>query len=348
MRSELTRLIGRWVTGVSVGTLIIGVTSPWFVRSYLPRRIDQVRGVWTLPPQHVYRWRSEGYADTFIGPLGMPGRHELPADDARSPRIALWGDSQAEGVSVADDLKLYAQIERDCDGQCSLLPLARSGDDAAVWLTQMPAVEQQLGVDAHVILVVDLPDLLSAPAAPLSSAQPADGERANVAIAARLPAFVIQAARNLLTEADPQTPRTLRFSLGPSAESRNGESVRRAEVPAAQWRDVADAIRAATELPVVIVYAPQWPQIIGGRMETTNPEANEFRAMRSAATACGLAVIDMSEPFLDAVKSGIWPRGFQNGYIGSGHLNSDGYRIIAKHVAEAIEPIIESAASEGN
>jgi hypothetical protein len=351
MRILSLRRLGNWIVGMLVGTLIIALTSPLFVRSYLPLQIDPVRGVWTLPPQHTYRWRSEGYANTFIGPLGMPGRRTLPPGDPRSLRIALWGDSQAEGVCVTDDLKLHAQIERDSGGTCSVFPLARSGEDAAVWLTQMPQVERQLGVDAHLILVVDLPDLLSAPMAPV---RPIPGDRARTSIAASLPAFVIQSARNLLREADQQTPRKLRFSVGPPA--RLGEGVgsdedivsQRAEDSNDPWREAIDAIRAATKLPVVIVYAPHAPQIVSGRAQLTNTAESDSVAMQAAATTRGLTVIDMSDPFRDAVKAGIWPRGFHNGYIGSGHLNSDGYQIIARRVAEAIEPLAESAAGQGN
>ena len=351
MRIPSSRKLGNWIRGTLAGTLIVALTSPLFVRSYLPLQVDPVRGVWTLPPQHTYRWRSEGYANTFIGPLGMPGRRTLPPGESGSVRVALWGDSQAEGVCVTDDLKLHAQIERECGGKCTVFPLARSGEDAAVWLTQIPEVERQLRVDVHLILIVDLPDLLTAPLAPLP---PVAGDHAQASIAASLPAFVIQAARNLLTEADQQTPRKLRFTVGPAP--RLSETVGRSEDTVTQrgeglddrWREAVDAIRAATELPVVIAYAPHAPQIVGGQADLTNAAESDLLTMQSAASARGLTVIDLSDPFRDAVNAGIWPRGFHNGYIGSGHLNSDGYQIIARHVAPAIEPLAGSVAKQGN
>ncbi|MGB1816105.1 MAG: hypothetical protein ACPHJ3_12185, partial [Rubripirellula sp.] len=51
-------LLGRWLLGVVVGTCLIAGTSPFFLRSYLPLNADPVRGVWTLPPDSEYRWRS--------------------------------------------------------------------------------------------------------------------------------------------------------------------------------------------------------------------------------------------------------------------------------------------------
>ena len=141
MTAITRRLIGSWLTGVLVGTGLIAATSPWFVRSYLPLHADPTRGVWTLPPDHWYRWRSEGYADTYVGPLGMPGKPTIPPTRPGVLRVALWGDSQAEGVCVADREKLFAQAEAIAGGRMQVFPSARSGEDAADWLTQMPAVE---------------------------------------------------------------------------------------------------------------------------------------------------------------------------------------------------------------
>ena len=94
--SPVRSLVITWVLGAVIGTLLVGVTSPLFVRSYVPLQADRVRNVWTLPPNHTYRWRSEGYADTRIGPHGMPGRTSLAGPKSSHVRVALWGDSQAE------------------------------------------------------------------------------------------------------------------------------------------------------------------------------------------------------------------------------------------------------------
>ena len=177
MTATMRRLIGSWLAGMLVGTGIIAVTSPLFVRSYLPLHADATRGVWTLPPEQLYRWRSEGYADTRVGPLGMPGRQGIPPRKEGVLRVALWGDSQAEGVCVADQQKLFAQAEAIAEGRLQVFPLARSGEDAADWLTQMPAVEQALDLDMHVLLVVDLEDLMTATQAPLPSPDASDVAR---------------------------------------------------------------------------------------------------------------------------------------------------------------------------
>ncbi len=126
------RLIARWLIGAVLGTALIGLSSPLFVRSYLPQSIDPIRGVRTLPEDAVYRWRSEGYADSQVGPLGMLGKTVIDQPDSGAMRIALWGDSQAEGVCVDDERKLFAQIQRRSGGKLTVFPLRAA---AMIWPT---------------------------------------------------------------------------------------------------------------------------------------------------------------------------------------------------------------------
>lgn len=339
MRPTARRLIVLWVVGALLGVAAIGITSPLFVRSYAPLEANAVRGVWTLPSGRNYRWRSEGYADTRIGPLGMPGKRTLGDGGDQVIAVALWGDSQAEGVCVRDDEKIFAQAERLAADRSAaklrlnVFPLARSGEQAADWLTQLPRVERELSIDVHVLLITELPDLISAPEAPLAPPSEADVERANAAIAARLPAFVIQAARRVLTEADDATPRRLRFSIGPVAATEpaaaNGDNA------ATDWPAVMAAIRQASTQPMVILYAPQTPLIIDGRIVADDRDADQFAEMQTAAEAVGLIVVDAGQSLRRSAAAGDWPHGFHNGYIGQGHLNAVGNRLVAERLVAA-------------
>lgn len=341
MPSGSSRLIRRWLLGTLVGTLLVAISSPLFVRSYTPLTIDEARGVWTLTPATDYRWRSEGYATTKIGPLGMPGRTSMDVGDVKV-RIALWGDSQAEGVCVADRHKLFAQIEQLSGDEHAVFPLARSGEDASVWLTQMPPIEESLKVDAHVMLIVDLPDLLPAVEAPLAPPDQST-QRSRIAIAKLFPAFMIQAVRHL-TEKEGQK-RRLRFSLGPVAGPQDslGPGMTELQVtgpqvtgpPAAtDWKLPIEAVAESTTRPVWIVYAPPAPIVIDGKVQSDS-RSDEFVAMRSAAVEAGIHVIDLSRDFENSVREGVWPHGFHNGQIGVGHLNQDGYWLIAKRLVES-------------
>ncbi len=244
-----------WLVGAVVGTLLIACTSPLFIRSYAPLHADALRQVWTLPPATTYRWRSEGYADTHVGPHGMPGRQTLDSSTQNAVRVALWGDSQAEGVCVADPDKLFAQSESIAAGKVAVLPLARSGEDAAAWVTQIPRVEQSLQIDAHVLLIVELSDLVAATGAPVAPPSDSDVAAAHAAIAGRLPAFIIQAARHLLTEPDETTRRELRFGIGPIV-SRPDEGVQITFAPPYDWQPTLAILRQSTQRPIVILYAP--------------------------------------------------------------------------------------------
>ena len=123
---------------------------------------------------------------------GDAGKTSIRPDQEQT-RVALWGDSQAEGVCVNDAQKIFAQAQQLSQGEIEVFPLTRSGEDVADWLTQFPAVEKELNIDVHVLLIVDLPDLLTTSEVPVPPPTQADTAQANAAIAAKLPAFVIQA-----------------------------------------------------------------------------------------------------------------------------------------------------------
>ncbi len=325
---NLRRLIATWMIGSIIGTALIAVTSPLFVRSYRAMPVDEVRRVHTLPPGSTYRWRSEGYANTRVGPLGMPGKNFVGTPSQSAKQVALWGDSQAEGVGVTDHRKLFAQMEQLSGKKLEVFPLARSGDDVSAWLAQIPRVEDKLQIDHHVLLVADLPDLLSVN-------QPSD-DLDPVPVRTRPPAFLIQAVRNLVTGADGTTRRRLRFSLGPVAEPSTGVSNQPTNGNHASWTTVIQRLRDVTSKPIWILYAPPSPQIIGGRARFDDAASDQLAQLQLAAEGSSVRVINLHPRLCDSAREGRWPRGFHNGQIGAGHLNGDGYAVIAKAFVKAI------------
>ena len=396
--APFSRLLFRWCCGLSFGTLLIAGSSPWFVRSYSPLVVDPIRRTWVLPSGNHYRWRSEGYATTHVGPLGMPGRVRelgvvagkigngesingnhttgLNADtlhwalpdtvppNAAPLRVALWGDSQVEGVCLADEQKLFAIAERLSAGAVEVFPLARSGQDAADWLTQLPMVEDHLSIDLHLFLVADLEDLLAANLAPLPPPSPQDVSAGNAAIAARYPAFVIQAARNLLTVHNGATRRTLRFRPGPipvtavdphSPVKREGEWVSIQSTLSGEeegkalpegslidndlislWNEALSVIRRTTSKPVWVLDAPVTPEIVGGDVRLKTFADNHYVALQRVAPKHRIEVISVRKLFNDAAAQGRWPHGFQNGQIGVGHLNQNGNQLLAETLLREI------------
>ena len=349
MSPAAKRLIKNWAAGAVVGTLLIAVTSPLFVRSYLPDQFDEARQVSVPSPNANYRWRSEGYATTRIGPHGMPGRRELP--DETLTRIALWGDSQAEGVCVADDEKLFAKL--NVPNRAAVLPLARSGDYLHDWLKQIPAVEKNLGVDAHVLLIVDLSDLHSAQTDDSHEMPSAANHDFQSSIAKYMPAFVIQSVRNLMTD-NSGYARRLRFGVGPvtslcavmPADEKYVQGVTQREL--IDWDQPLGLLRGATRKPIAIVYAPKsiaakqdsdLPPSIGEIPRDT--DQMEIGRLASSASSHRIIFHDASEALARLAKNGTPPHGFHNGQIGQGHLNAAGYQAIAGEIKPIVANIVE-------
>ena len=343
-----------WITGAIIGTVLVAVTSPLFVRSYAQRELRWQHGphqpdeatdsVYVLPVGKSYRWRSEGYATTQIGPHGMPGKTTM--NPSAKHAVALWGDSQAEGVAVNDTQKIFAIAESIGTPDLQVFPLAQSGDDASVWLKQTRWAEDALSIDVHVFLIVELSDLACAAESAGKSTPP------RFALFAKYsPAFVIQAARNLMMDSEGNQLRSLRFSVGPQPSKkptrpRLDQTPPNLSHPNDDWASVVNKVRDVTRLPVVVIYAPKIPLITGGQLSILDPEKKRFYALEQTCIEQGIRVVDLSDAFRQSAASGNYPHGFHNGVIGAGHLNAVGNQIVAQTLDETIKEITSRPASE--
>ena len=321
----------RWSIGMVVGTAIVWASSPWFVRSYLPRHQNrnllQGQGTNTLPAGATYRWRSEGYASSYIGIHGMVGAvPDLVLSSRSKTTIALWGDSQAEGVCVPDPEKIAAQISQAAN--VNVLPLAFSGDNVTDWLPQMAFAENRLDANLHVFVIAELSDLSVSQAGVAS--RPKVDATIN-ALLAWVPDFVVHAARNILLGEDRATLRQLRFGVGPAVDDQATETVQNAN-RFVDWKRSLANIRQRTKQNVILVYAPQLPSVVGDDVRFDDDRDQAFQEIQTLAPELGIQVIDMRRHFREAARDGNWPHGFHNGRIGSGHLNTTGNRLIASEV----------------
>ncbi len=324
----------RWILGLFAGTVLVWVTSPLFVRSYHSKVYDPVFQDWVYPRGTAYRWRSEGYATTVFGPHGMPGRHTLAESNA-SRVIALWGDSQAEGVCVDDEDKLWRVLQRrlaDNAGSVDVLPLAHSGDDAADWTREFDGAESQLGATEHLLLVCELDDLM-----PLAQQVP---ESVTGMLAVRsdrmldvVPDFAIHAARGVIFQDDSVQLRRLRFGIGPVTADLVPQPGDHAESESFPAHEIAARLAGSTSRPITVLYAPRVPVIMGGDVRWDDPQNASFESLTSELRELGVRVIDCRDSLWKSAKHGVFPHGFQNGVIGNGHLNAAGYRAIAAQLA---------------
>ncbi|MCS7467447.1 hypothetical protein NZK35_12400 [Stieleria sp. ICT_E10.1] len=326
-------MLRRWIVGMLLGTLLVAATSPWFVRSYVPRIQDPTRGVAVLQPGSDYRWRSEGYATTRIGPMGMPGRGTLEHDDPGGLRLALWGDSQAEGVCVKDREKIAAQVAGLSSNQIHVFPFARSGDDCNDWIAQIATLRNHdaVRVDAHVFLLVEWSDWTVEIADANEGLDPSRSK-----ISATIPAFLIQAVRNIVTTGDATTRRRLRFRPGPvkspALSSERGTSGGAIASTAERLSGQLERLRRQCDAPCIFVYAPLIPAIIDGETTFNDPDQWLFDHFRQLCSDHGLHVLDARDAMTAAARAGDWPRGFHNGQFGVGHYNATGNRIIAEQL----------------
>lgn len=334
-------MIFRWLVGIIIGTALVAMTSPWFVRSYVPRVVDSTRDASILQPHRSYRWRSEGYATTLIGSMGMPGIPALSSNDADCFRIALWGDSQAEGICVDDDQKIAAFANRLSHGRCFVLPMARSGDDCNDWIGQIASIrraaDSDLDLDAHVFLVVEWSDWCL----PIETPVPAIDETFN-RICRTFPAFAIQAARNILTVGDTNQLRKLRFRPGPIPATPTPLPRETLSDSAADQQRLAQQLqrlRSETDLPCLFLYAPMVPAIIAGKVKREESESRQFSELAELCRENEFHIIDLRAAMIDSVDAGDWPRGFHHGQFGVGHYNGIGNEIIARRLVDFVKRI---------
>ncbi|MEL6110800.1 MAG: hypothetical protein AAFU85_32745 [Planctomycetota bacterium] len=317
----------RWAAGLSVGTLLVAATSPLFVRSYLPREIDPIREVAVLKPHATYRWRSEGYATTKLGPHGMFGVDSV-RNDAQTT-VALWGDSQAEGACVSDREKIASQVSRFSNGTIQVLSMARSGDDCNDWIAQVPRVESRLGVDAHVFLVTEFSDWSVPSEEPIETVDP----RSNW-VAQSLPDFLVQAARNVATTGTESKTRELRFTPGPvrRGDTNTVDTEGSPEDSASMLAMNVARLEAVSKRPCVFLLAVQHPG--------TAPVASAQSAFETVllSQSSRFQPIDVASR-LSPARAGFATRGFHNGHIGEGHFNAAGNRIIADSIVESLRDV---------
>ena len=95
-------------------------------------------------------------------------------DQATDPCRLVGRFPSRRGLRQRRTRRSLLKPSRLSQGTIEVFPLARSGEDVADWLTQFPAVEKELEIDVHVLLIVDLPDLLTTFEVPVPPPSAAD------------------------------------------------------------------------------------------------------------------------------------------------------------------------------
>lgn len=336
------RLLIQWVIGLLGSWLCVWIIGPRFVNSILVRVHDDELDTITLREGDLIRWRSEGWADTRIGPHGLPG---WTPNDATT-RMILWGDSQVEGFCVNDQEKLAAQCiqvaNQKHQAAIDCLPMGRSGSDATDWSRIMERADELWDPTFHVWVVTELSDLIA-----ITSTD--QGKSTTGSWAAESPAIIrwakkfhadvaFQAARKLLFDPATGGIRSLRWTVGPvvkQTEIANEADQESVNALLQQTRDRIVVINERFERRLLLVYAPAIPRI-NGEVVFEHPDDkawNTFAAMANDE----IPIIDMRDSFRQLwAESGRFARGFHNGSASDGHLNRFGNQLIAHAIVDWI------------
>lgn len=367
----------RWAIAFLTTWTLVWLSGPLHVDSILVRVFDPELGVNTLRPGDVIRWRSEGWAETRIGPHGLPGwrpKHPDRQSDPNRRRVVIWGDSQVEGVCLPDPMKIHNQAIRLAADDHALaldcLPLGRSGADARDWQDLTAAADSLWRPDLHVWVVTELSDLTALAAAEETTPYRrwTAGSPGWVKFAAALRAeAAFAAAKRLFYDPETGGRRRLDFSLGPRPRSvgvppTTAESVAEPEYEAgvaggtASDREpfddrfalvvdqvVSEVESVANELGgrLALVYAPAVPSL-GAGVDSGDRDAVAFARLRGRLVAAGIAVVDVRDDF-----RALWdqetefPRGFHNGMPAAGHLNEAGNRLVARSIVSLVRERLE-------
>lgn len=334
------RLLIQWVIGLLGSWLFVWIVGPWFVNSILVRVHDHELDAITLREGDLIRWRSEGWADTRIGPHGLPG---WTPNDATT-RMILWGDSQVEGFCVSDHEKLAAQCvqvaKQKYHAAIDCLPMGRSGSDATDWSRLMERADELWEPVFHVWVVTELSDLIAITSA--DQGKPTTGRWA-----AESPAIIraaknfhadaaFQAARKLLFDPATGGLRSLRWTVGPVAKPldvTNEAEQESINELLHKTRDRITFINERFDRRLLLVYSPAIPRI-NGEVVLEHPDDEAWNAF-AAMVNDEIHIIDLRESFRQLwSESGRFARGFHNGSASDGHLNRFGNQLIVKAIVD--------------
>jgi len=310
------------------------------VNSILVRVYDQELDTITLREGDLIRWRSEGWADTRIGPHGLPG---WAANDATT-RVILWGDSQVEGFCVNDREKLAAQCiqvaNQKYQAAIDCLPMGRSGSDATDWSRIMERADELWDPAYHVWVVTELSDLIAITSTdqgkPMTGSWAAESP-AVICLAKKVHAdAAFQAARKFLFDSTTGGLRSLRWAVGPvvkPTEVTNEADPEFINALLQKTRDRITLINKRFDRRLLLVYAPAVPRV-RGELVLGHPDDEAWNAFVAMASD-EIHIIDLRESFRELwSESGKFARGFHNGSASDGHLNRFGNYLVANAIVD--------------
>lgn len=370
MKTGTVLLLLKWTSGFAVATVVIwGITSV-FTENIVPELWSDAVGR-NVPAAGWNRLgRKEGWAETRIGELGIAGN---VTGDKEAPKVVIWGDSFVEAYHVPDEAKMQTRLNAilEASGRPSLHAVAvgESWWSVADYVFRIPDYETSLKpVALHVIHLHTLEDtfpdqypgarvclFLSEPGLHLRKFDNENHEleppKQPGGLESRIYGARLQFFLHLRTKLGRIAKlEGLRFAPGTAGRADEAPAAHRdwdrfldpswgaSPAPVEAWRFLLGKLKAATNAPILFVYAPPTPALQGGRIVIENPERNLALGFSELCKEEGMGFVSLEEPFrLFLDESGRFPNGFHNSRPWEGHYNPEGHRIVAEVINSWIE-----------
>ena len=340
----------KWLAGAVISTALMWLTGMIFCDSPGMLEWSEDMGGVRRASHVSLQFRSEGWATSRFGPLGLSGVSS--SNDLRCPAVLVWGDSHVEALQVPDEEKLAGQLRammaRDRQRRVAL-GMGISGEMVADYYFKMAKWESLVPCVAHYVVITSLSELLpdqpdatyahftAKPSFALVAPSPRGFSVRRTRVQKWLRTlrleFVVALYHKVLGGGrDGDVLSQLRFSLGPAVPPIGPtDSVpTNASATSAAWDFLLARLAAQTTNPVTIVYAPLYPGWKDHRLIGAGTDGDQIARLADACRARGVGFIDLGGDFCRWYEqTGRFPRGFPNGRPGVGHFNADGHRLIA-------------------
>ena len=316
----------------------------------------------TVPNGRTY-WRTEGWATTDYGALGLPGLPSLRQLAGRT--IMLWGDSHVEALQVDDAMKMAAQVtsiwKQRAGGLATPLTALSWGKSNATFADHcfdIPRYERLIPSMRRHYLIVSFTRRLYPNDTRFTAArfldkdgtftmrEPPDARESPSShwvmriLSLTHANAVFKTMRDISKIA---TGKDLRISLGPAPAPRATDHLPPFSEPysyrAFTW--LLTQIKGRAAKPVTIVYTPLTPFIDQGKIQYCEADPDETLRVQVLARVCrdlDIGWINLDQSFREAyARTGQFPRGFPNSRPSLGHFNAFGHRLIAEAIVRDLE-----------
>jgi len=335
-----------WGGGLLFSFLFIWVVCSVFGNSITPPVWDEDLQIYVRKSGTTVHWRSEGWADIPVGPMGLDVNDAVLLESG-VPCFALWGDSHVDALQVPSDERAVGLFNSG-GPPVKVIAVGGGGLNVADYYFRIPRLQRKYpNIVGNVILLSGMADVIPGKTLECHSRFLPGPWRFEESLCA--PTRLALKYAPLLSEMRLGFLQSLysklknhdfRFVWGPEtavarpAVVSDDESFSYEEA----WNYLLTALKREGRGRLAFIYIPPTPQPAGNVVRIQDPEAPLVKRFGVACAANGIDFVDLSRNFQDLyLKQGLFPRGFFNTAPGRGHLNVLGHRLVAKGVQELLK-----------